>query len=190
MPRYDVKCPDGHYFEVFQTVSGFRREHPCSCGKSGQVVITKPVHFNVDNVDRVDYTVSAGQHFSNRRERDAWLKANNATIMEDDSTSRKMFEDRKNLQEEMQEVTSRGGNWQQHLVKKREAEQAAKKEKMNAAGVRVEALTKEEQAAVEWGDTVQESDFMSPTLRGTNPDGTSWAKMALPKERVPEPFFD
>lgn len=190
MPRYDVKCSDGHYFEVFQTISGFQRDHVCGCGKSGQVVITKPAFFNVDNVDKVDYTVSAGQNFSNRRERDAWLKANNAYIMGDDSVSQQMFETRNQLIEEKREVESRGGDWKRHLAEKSVAEQASKAERMNAAGVSVHALTKEEQAAVQWEDTVQETDFMSPTLRGTAPDGTTWAKMNLPKERVPEPFFD
>lgn len=190
MPRYDVKCPEGHYFEVFQALSEFKREHECACGREGQIVITSPPQFNVDNVDRVDYTVSAGQNFTNRRERDNWLKAHNAHIMGDDSVSREMMARRSELVEEMREVESRGGNWKQHLAEKSAAEQAAKEARMKAAGVSVQALTKEEQAAVQWEDTVQEADFMSPTLHGTAADGTRWAKMALPKERVPEPFFD
>lgn len=185
-----MKCPDGHYFEVFQSISGFQRDHACGCGLTGQVVITKPAFFNVDNVDKVDYTVSAGQNFTNRRERDAWLKANNAYIMGDDSVSQSMFARRNELVEEKREVESRGGNWKQHLVEKSAAEQAEKAARMKAAGVSVHALTKEEQAAVQWEDTVQETNFMSPTLRGTAADGTKWAKMALPQERVPEPFFD
>lgn len=190
MPRYDVKCSEGHYFEIFQSLSEFVREHLCACGRTGQIVITKPAFFNVDNVDRVDYTVSAGQNFTNRRERDAWLKANNAYIMGEDSVSREMFARRNELVEEKREVESRGGNWRQHLVEKSAAEQAEKEARMKAAGVSVHALTKEEQAAVQWEDTVQESEFMSPTKCGVLDDGTKWAKMALPTERVPEPFFD
>jgi hypothetical protein len=190
VPRYDVKCSEGHYSEIFQNISEFKSDHTCKCGQPAHIVIKKPAFFNVDNVDKVDYTVSAGQNFSNRRERDAWLKANNAYIMGEDSTVKDMFSERKKMIEEVREVEARGKSWQEHLFEKRQQEIADKEARMKAAGVSITTLTKEEQAAVQWSDTVNESDYMSKTLRGVTPDGTKWAKAEFPKEPVPEPFFD
>lgn len=190
MRRYDIRCDDGHYTEILMNLSEFRDDHTCGCGKSARIVITRPAFFAVDNTDRRDYASVTGHNFSNRRELDAYLAANNAHIpSEDDSVYRGMVERRQEQMEERRMIESRGKDWEQYLREKIADENSKRFSDLAAKGVGIESLTREQAEAQGWSPTVDETDYMSETVRGTTPNGAPWAKVAFPKN-VEEPVFE
>lgn len=190
MRRYDIRCASGHYSEILMNLSEFQDTHTCGCGEKARVVITKPAFFSVDNTDRRDYASVTGQNFSNRRELDAYLAANNAHIPgEDDSVLRGMFDQRAERMEERRMIESRGQDWSEYLQDKLNRENAKRFETLAANGVGIESLSREQAEAQGWSPTVDENDYMSETVRGTTPSGTSWAKASLPNS-VEEPVFE
>lgn len=190
MRRYDIRCDAGHYSEILMALSEFTNEHTCGCGEAARVVITRPAFFSVDNTDRRDYASVTGRNFSNRRELDAYLSANNAHIPgEDDTVMRDMFARREEQVEERRMIESRGQDWNTYLQDKLDRENAKRFEDLAAKGVGIQSLTRDQAEAAGWSPTVDENAYMSETARGTTARGTSWARAAFP-ESVEEPVFE
>ena len=57
MPTYEYRCPDGHLFEVFKSISAPAPETCAVCGKSPVTVVLHPVavHFKGSGFYSTDY---------------------------------------------------------------------------------------------------------------------------------------
>ena len=57
MPTYEYRCPDGHVFEVFKSISAPAPDACAVCGKSPVTVVLHPVavHFKGSGFYATDY---------------------------------------------------------------------------------------------------------------------------------------
>jgi hypothetical protein len=188
MPIYPYRCESKHYTEKFFSMGKQEKEVACACGKTAKRVFTVP-HMWVDNTDKTDYTISAGRNFSNRRELEAWMKANNVHVADDAewSADREHLEERKDF---AQSLAAKGIDYKEYLDDQRYLEQKHQDEEMRRLGVKVEQVNPDEyfNATAEqgWVDTV-ESDYTGETY--TNDVGQQITRVSTP-ERVECPYSE
>lgn len=180
MPMYPYRCADKHYTEKFFYMGKQDAEIVCSCGEMAKRIYTVP-QISVDNTDKVDYTVSAGRNFSNKRELEAWMRERNVHVMDDSylAAEREEIAAKKDL---MSELSSRGVDYFEYLRDKKDSETRQQDELLKKLGVKVEQVEASEYLSEDfskgWVDTV-EGDYV-----GEN------GKMSVPEERVQCPYSE
>lgn len=82
---YPYRCQDcGIRFDRVFSMSTYPAEVECKCGGVGHRVIATGIQFGVEYVERVNgdgFNRGAGRAFSNRREMNEWMKANEMRLM-------------------------------------------------------------------------------------------------------------
>ena len=189
MPIYPYRCANKHYTEKFFPMGGQEKQIDCSCGLTAKRVYTVP-QISVDNTDKIDYTVSAGRNFSNKRELEAWMRAKNVHVMDDSSLSK----EREELAEERelrQSLTAKGIDYAEYMRDKRDSEIRQQDELMKKLGVKVEQVEASDYLGANsdqgWVDTVEDK-YMGSTY--TNSYGQEITKMAAGTERVECPYSE
>jgi putative FmdB family regulatory protein len=76
MPIYEYRCTEcRNLHPEIHSMTDFPQESKCpACGASARKIISLPQKPIVDNVDREGYNVGLGRAFSNKRERQEFLK--------------------------------------------------------------------------------------------------------------------
>jgi len=101
-------------------------------------------HFTVDTVDRQDFTQMTGvaHPFSNKQERDAWLKSQDRWIPSADDPGLKQAVDAQRANEELyHEVTSRGESWEEYVRDEADRKKREQDEELASMGVKITATT-------------------------------------------------
>ena len=189
MPIYPYRCSNKHYSEKFFPMGKQARELSCECGDVARRVYTAP-QICVDNTDKVDYSVSAGRNFSNKRELSAWMKEKNVHVM-DESYLASEREELVAEAELRQGLASRGIDYAEYLRDRQESKIREQDALMKKLGVKVEEVEASEYLGADssrgWVDTVEDSYLGSSY---TNSSGQEVIKMTTPEERVPCPYSE
>lgn len=180
MPIYPYRCPRKHYSEKFFPMGSQEKEINCACGLIAKRVYTVP-QISVDNMDKVDMSISTGRNFSNKREFESWLKANNSHVLDDSEWAA----DREWLAEKTEisrELRAKGIDPAAYAREQKIQAQAAQDSRLKDLGVSFEQISESEyskqSAEGQWVDTV-ESDYCDSSNR-----------MSIPKERVACPYSE
>lgn len=157
MPIYPYRCSKKHYTEEYFSMGTQPKKVICACGEDANRVFTVP-QISIDNMDKVDMTVATGRNFSNKREFESWLKANNAHISDDAEWSK----DRQWLAEQTElrkEVEAKGINFSEYKKDVQERERKYQDEKLKELGVKLESATAQDfmdaNSSTGWIDTVE-----------------------------------
>jgi hypothetical protein len=180
MPIYPYRCSNKHYTEKFFPMGTQAKELDCPCGETAKRVYTVP-QISVDNMDKVDMTITTGRNFSNKREFESWLKAKGAHVMEDSEWA----DDRQWLEEQTEirhEFEAKGIDFNEYEKDRKQREARYQDEKLKELGVKLESASKEDflnaNESTGWVDTVEDKYAGS--------DG----RMVRQTERVECPYSD
>lgn len=194
--RRDYKCEVGpHYIERVTPMQGYPRAIPCEEHRtSAHVVLGKNVYMWVDNVDRIDYSVTVGRNFTNRRERDEYLRVNGMKIMEP-CEYRKMVDAHEEQLDVRRQVEARGEDYGRYLQEQQEKARDAQDRHLSELGVSVGAMSSQEaEAAMDGGagcsmdegmqmcsteSSVRNADaYRAEMPTRFSPEGTNWDTIA------------
>jgi hypothetical protein len=165
------------------------KEINCACGLIAKRVYTVP-QISVDNTDKIDYTVSAGRNFSNKRDLEAWMREKNVHVMDDSYLSK----EREEIAEEQDlrlSLASKGIDYYEYLKDQQASKTRQQDELLKKLGVKVEQVESSEYLGAGpmdgWVDTVEDK-----YLGATHTDCYNQAitKMADNVDRVECPYSE